>query len=164
MNKHYLLYPTLVVGSLILGFVVNPASSELDKVSQENLALQANLEETQEKLAQTQEELGSKERSRKELNDKLWESNQQLKNCQNSKDEIQKELDQTQNELNSCRVQVSQLQPVIAPSTNYRTSQSRYISGTCADLRRRGLSNFRPGDPNYTSARDRDNDGIACES
>ena len=27
-----------------------------------------------------------------------------------------------------------------------------------------GLSDFRPGDPNYTSRRDRDGDGIACES
>ena len=44
-------------------------------------------------------------------------------------------------------------------------SQSGYVSGTCKALSASGVgSNFRPGDANYTSARDRDNDGIACES
>lgn len=39
-----------------------------------------------------------------------------------------------------------------------------YVAGSCAELRSMGLSDFRPGDPNYTSSRDRDGDGIACES
>lgn len=44
-------------------------------------------------------------------------------------------------------------------------AQGSYVSGTCKDLRASGVgSDFRPGDANYTSARDRDNDGIACES
>lgn len=44
-------------------------------------------------------------------------------------------------------------------------SQGGYVSGTCKDLRSRGVgSNFTPGDPNYTARRDRDQDGIACES
>lgn len=38
-----------------------------------------------------------------------------------------------------------------------------YISGTCKQLNVMGLGNFLPGDPNYNSSRDRDNDGIACE-
>lgn len=42
--------------------------------------------------------------------------------------------------------------------------QTGYISGTCADLRAKGLSNFPVGDPNYTAKRDRDGDGIACDS
>ena len=41
---------------------------------------------------------------------------------------------------------------------------SGYVAGTCKDLRAMGLSDFRPGDPNYSTSRDRDNDGIACES
>lgn len=40
-----------------------------------------------------------------------------------------------------------------------------YVSGTCKDLKASGVgSNFTPGDANYTSARDRDSDGVACES
>lgn len=42
-------------------------------------------------------------------------------------------------------------------------SKSSYIPGSCKDLKKMGLSRFQPGDPNYTSKRDRDGDGIACE-
>ena len=42
-------------------------------------------------------------------------------------------------------------------------SNDRYISGSCKYLRSQGLSHFTRGDANYTSKRDRDNDGIACE-
>ena len=38
-----------------------------------------------------------------------------------------------------------------------------YIAGTCSDLKARGLAPFYPGDANYTSKRDRDNDAVACE-
>ena len=38
-----------------------------------------------------------------------------------------------------------------------------FIKGTCASLKKLGLGNFERGDPNYTEARDRDEDGIACE-
>lgn len=38
-----------------------------------------------------------------------------------------------------------------------------YVSGSCKDLKARGLGPFFPGDANYTSKRDRDKDGIACE-
>ena len=44
-------------------------------------------------------------------------------------------------------------------------SMGSYVSGSCKDLRDRGVgSNFVPGDANYSSSRDRDNDGVACES
>jgi len=44
-------------------------------------------------------------------------------------------------------------------------AQGGYVSGTCKDLKAMGVgSDFRPGDANYTSARDRDGDGVACES
>lgn len=44
-------------------------------------------------------------------------------------------------------------------------STGSYASGTCKELKASGVgSNFTPGDANYTSSRDRDNDGIACES
>lgn len=44
-------------------------------------------------------------------------------------------------------------------------TQGGYVSGTCKDLKASGVgSDFRPGDANYTSARDRDGDGVACES
>ena len=40
-----------------------------------------------------------------------------------------------------------------------------YVGGTCKDLADSGVgSDFRPGDANYTSARDGDGDGVACES
>ncbi len=43
--------------------------------------------------------------------------------------------------------------------------QGGYVSGTCKELAASGVgSNFRPGDANYTPERDRDDDGIACES
>lgn len=49
-----------------------------------------------------------------------------------------------------------------APSS---TEQGGYVSGSCASLRAMGVgSNFTPGDPNYTAKRDRDGDGVACES
>lgn len=38
-----------------------------------------------------------------------------------------------------------------------------YIEGSCGDLKAQGLGPFYPGDANYTSKRDRDKDGIACE-
>ena len=38
-----------------------------------------------------------------------------------------------------------------------------YIDGTCKDLKAPGLGPFYPGDANYTSKRDRDSDGVACE-
>lgn len=38
-----------------------------------------------------------------------------------------------------------------------------FIGGSCKDLKAQGLGPFYPGDANYTSKRDRDNDGIACE-
>ncbi|NJR68377.1 MAG: excalibur calcium-binding domain-containing protein [Synechococcales cyanobacterium CRU_2_2] len=40
-----------------------------------------------------------------------------------------------------------------------------YVSGSCESLRDMGVgSDFTPGDPNYTLSRDRDTDGVACES
>ena len=42
-------------------------------------------------------------------------------------------------------------------------SGEKFIAGSCASLKKLGLGNFRPGDPNYTSSRDRDGDGVACE-
>ncbi len=52
--------------------------------------------------------------------------------------------------------------PKPAPTT---TAPSGYVAGTCAYLKSIGLGNkFRPGDPNYTPERDRDSDGVACES
>jgi hypothetical protein len=39
-----------------------------------------------------------------------------------------------------------------------------YVSGTCPDLKAKGLGPFYPGDANYTSKRDGDDDGVACES
>ena len=42
-------------------------------------------------------------------------------------------------------------------------SSGGYVAGSCKYLRSLGMSKFTPGDPNYTSRRDRDNDGVACE-
>ena len=47
--------------------------------------------------------------------------------------------------------------PVLAVTTTH------YIPGSCNLLAKQGLHSFLKGDPNYTNARDRDNDGIACE-
>lgn len=38
-----------------------------------------------------------------------------------------------------------------------------YVAGSCSYLRSLGLSGFTTGDPKYTSRRDRDGDGVACE-
>jgi len=44
-------------------------------------------------------------------------------------------------------------------------AQGGYVSGTCKELKAMGVgSDFRPGDANYTLDRDRDGDGVACES
>jgi micrococcal nuclease len=47
----------------------------------------------------------------------------------------------------------------ISPEVN----KDGFIKGSCASLNKLGLGNFERGDPNYTEARDRDEDGIACE-
>jgi endonuclease YncB( thermonuclease family) len=47
----------------------------------------------------------------------------------------------------------------ISPEVN----KDGFIKGSCASLKKLGLGNFERGDPNYTEARDRDEDGIACE-
>ena len=53
---------------------------------------------------------------------------------------------------------------VSQPETATESTLNRgYMSGSCKYLRTLGLSRFTPGDPNYTSQRDRDNDGVACE-
>ena len=38
-----------------------------------------------------------------------------------------------------------------------------YVAGSCKYLKSLGLSRFTSGDSNYTSRRDRDGDGVACE-
>lgn len=50
--------------------------------------------------------------------------------------------------------------PVNQPVSN---SGQGYVAGSCKYLKTLGLSSFTPGDPNYTSGRDRDGDGVACE-
>lgn len=47
----------------------------------------------------------------------------------------------------------------ISPEVN----KGGFIKGSCASLKKLGLGNFERGDPNYTEARDGDDDGIACE-
>jgi hypothetical protein len=62
--------------------------------------------------------------------------------------------------------QVSETMPEearVEAQTAEPSSSGGYIPGTCKDLKRMGLGRFTVGDPNYTSARDRDGDGIACE-
>jgi Excalibur calcium-binding domain len=52
------------------------------------------------------------------------------------------------------------------PSTSEASAtepNSTFIPGTCKELKAQGLGPFYKGDPNYTSKRDRDKDGIACE-
>ena len=165
MNKHYLLYPTLVLGSFVFGFVINPNSQTLEEIEQKNLTLVEKQEQLKQEKSKFQEEITSlksslakKESERKTLNDALWEANTKLTTCQNSKEQLQQNLNQVQSNLNTCQNKVNS-------STNFSSRSGQgYISGTCSDLRRLGLSNFRPGDPNYTSSRDRDGDGVACEN
>lgn len=38
-----------------------------------------------------------------------------------------------------------------------------YVAGSCTKLKSMGLCGFTAGDPNYTRARDKDGDGIACD-
>ena len=47
----------------------------------------------------------------------------------------------------------------ISPEVN----KDGFITGSCASLKKLGLGNFERVDPNYTSSRDRDDDGLACE-
>jgi hypothetical protein len=49
------------------------------------------------------------------------------------------------------------------PEMFVEPSGSGYVGGSCKDLAASGLGPFYPGDANYTSQRDRDNDGVACE-
>jgi Excalibur calcium-binding domain len=51
----------------------------------------------------------------------------------------------------------------IAMTETVVPASSGYVAGTCKQLKAKGLGRFSPGDANYTSARDRDSDGIACE-
>ena len=72
----------------------------------------------------------------------------------------------------NCWIHASQLQfktgqsveaePTPSPVAN---DQGGYIAGTCKQLKAQGLGPFyqSQNDPNYTAARDRDQDGIACD-
>ena len=66
--------------------------------------------------------------------------------------------------------QAEEQQQAVAPPTEtvmpiVEEKSGGYVGGTCKDLAASGVgSDFRPGDANYTSARDRDGDGVACES
>lgn len=58
----------------------------------------------------------------------------------------------------------------LAPNDDYPTYNNNnyygnfnYESLTCSDLKGMGICDIEYGDSNYTSARDRDGDGIACE-
>ena len=42
-------------------------------------------------------------------------------------------------------------------------NNTQFVAGTCLQLKKMGMGNFQRGDVNYTPARDRDKDGIACE-
>ncbi|MGF1591447.1 MAG: thermonuclease family protein [Pleurocapsa sp.] len=53
--------------------------------------------------------------------------------------------------------------PTTTVSNPTSNSSGGYVAGSCKYLKSLGLSRFTPGDPNYTSPRDRDNDGVACE-
>ena len=53
--------------------------------------------------------------------------------------------------------------PTRTTSNSNSNSSVGYVAGSCKYLKSLGLSRFTPGDPNYTSRRDRDNDGVACE-
>lgn len=53
--------------------------------------------------------------------------------------------------------------PTTTVSERASNSATGYIAGSCKYLKSLGLSRFTPGDANYTSRRDGDNDGIACE-
>lgn len=57
---------------------------------------------------------------------------------------------------------VEKVEPSYTPPSNV-INNNGYISGSCKTLKAKGLSQFRKGDPNYTSKRDRDNDGVGCE-
>ena len=50
----------------------------------------------------------------------------------------------------------------LLPISN-EVNQGGFIKGSCANLKKLGLGNFREGDPNYTKSRDGDGDGLACE-
>ena len=58
---------------------------------------------------------------------------------------------------------VSSTSPSEVRSKPVSNSGRGYIAGSCKYLKSLGLSRFTPGDPNYTSRRDRDGDGVACE-
>jgi Excalibur calcium-binding domain len=40
----------------------------------------------------------------------------------------------------------------------------KFVTGTCKELKAKGIYNIPKGDVNYNKQRDRDNDGIACET
>lgn len=46
---------------------------------------------------------------------------------------------------------------------NTMANNTQFVAGTCLELKKLGMGNFQRGDVNYTPARDRDKDGIACE-
>lgn len=63
------------------------------------------------------------------------------------------------------QLRIADEQAQAAAAMDYVEPQGGYSDGTCASLSAAGLGgNFVPGDANYTDARDRDGDGVACES
>nr|WP_228025235.1 excalibur calcium-binding domain-containing protein [cf. Phormidesmis sp. LEGE 11477] len=53
-------------------------------------------------------------------------------------------------------------EPISEPEPVY-TPPARPVYRTCKDYNAAGYGNFVSGDPEYTSRRDRDGDGVACE-
>ncbi len=71
----------------------------------------------------------------------------------------QKTAIETAEEQQAVSQEAETVMPIVEPQGG------GYVGGTCKDLKASGVgSNFTPGDANYTSARDRDGDGVACES
>lgn len=71
-----------------------------------------------------------------------------------------------QAELDTVTAEITRLEtpaPEPEPAPVVTDGNSGYVAGSCKALKAQGLGPFYPGDPNYTSKRDRDNDGIACE-
>jgi outer membrane biosynthesis protein TonB len=139
-----------------------------NKIEDDRKATELKNEEARkikEKTNKAKQELETKKlaeektRADEQLKKEAIEISRQKAEEEAAKQEIEKNNYTSPTSTNSNNAQNT----VSTPSNQTPSNTGGYIPGNCPDLKAKGLGNFRPGDPNYTKSRDKNNDGVACE-
>jgi Skp family chaperone for outer membrane proteins len=168
------------VGSIFTGNINQPSvagvsdtkySNEINKLSTKNKELEEELKNIKAKISDSESKKLELEGELKGVVSTLESTKNSLSELDNKKRELEKELLQakeiTQQKSNNMSITTpnNATKPINSNNSisNSSNTSSGYIAGSCKELAARGLGNWKRGDPNYNTSRDRDNDGIACE-